>query len=77
MTGSKTNIDEFRESLAKADKFISGNMPELLDFSEELFGATICMIMEEYCKAKEISMLEFSQKMLSAIINVNEALGRY
>lgn len=79
-----TNFEfEIREALmqeehtAVSENFIKDHIEELLTLPEEWFGATICMLLEEYCKAKGINMPEYSKKMLETIIQVNKTFGRY
>lgn len=79
-----TNVElEMREKLlqegyfAMSYNFINDNIGKLLDFNEEVFGATICMLMEEYCKAKKLDMPKFAEMLFSAIVDVNNTYGRY
>lgn len=41
------------------------------------FGAIICMLMEEWCKANDSDVVEFSNKNAGLIKEVNEEEGRY
>ena len=79
-----TNVElEMREKLLQEEyfamsyNFINDNIGKLLDFNEEEFGATICMLMEEYCKVKKLDIPKFAEMLFSAIVVVNNMYGRY
>ena len=44
---------------------------------EVCFGTIICMLMEEWCKANDSDVVEFSNEIAGLIKEVNEEEGRY
>lgn len=74
---SAENIKVDFENLSKVLDIINDIMEKTKGFSSLAFESMWCMVLEEYCKARELDILEVVNSLHNGVIEVNKELGKY
>lgn len=77
------SVDDMLKEVKNEEDFIDTS--ELLEdihqktnkLDDWRFEALICMLIEEYCKANDMDVIEMGNEIATAIREINEAYGRY
>lgn len=65
------------EKLVEDFNFFSEVQGKFLTLNEVSFKATICMLMEVYCKEHDIDVVEMSEDLAITVRKVVKEFGRY
>ena len=70
-------VDQMMTDILGAMDFVLVHKESLNELHIHAFEALVCMLMEEYCKANGLDVVEEATKLAVAVESVNEALGKY
>lgn len=57
--------------------FVMEESENIAKWEEPVFQATVCMLMEEYCRVHNLDVIEMSKTVAETVKAVNEAFGEY